>query len=185
MPINKSEVSKIVDLDLPARLPENIKNEIKREVGDFIVTSILSDVGDGVSPVDGSSFPVLSKEYADAQKGGRTLPNLDLNGDMLDSLTFETHSSGVKVGIFNDEQAIKAFNHNTGDTVPKRQFIPSPSESFRPNILNGVREIVEERLTEFEEGSFEPRTRARTRPTEEAPVVTTRSAIDDILEDLF
>lgn len=185
MAITLSEVSKSIDLDLPANLPADVKNDIKDEVGSFLVDSILDYVGEGRSPVTGRGFKQLDKEYADREKGGRTLANLDLEGDMLNSLIYRKTGDGVDVGIFDDSQTPKAFNHNTGDTLPKRQFIPDESENFVGDIKKGVEKIVKDRVSEFREDTFEPRVAAETRPTRSAPVVTTQSAVDDILDEIF
>ena len=121
MPITLDQVTKEIDLKLPDSLPDAIKSDIKAEVGDFVLVSILDYVGDGKSPVSGRAFKALDKEYAEREKGGRTLPNLELEGDMLRSLEFKPTDKGIEIGIFDSSQTPKAFNHNTGDTLPKRQ----------------------------------------------------------------
>ena len=72
--------------------------------------------------------------------------NMELTGDMLDALVAVDHSRGIEVGFFDSDQAIKAFNHNTGDTVPTRKSIPSPKENFRPAIRDEIREIISEHI---------------------------------------
>ena len=39
---------------------------------------------------------------------------------------------------------LKSFNHNTGDTVPQRQFIPKPKEDFKQSIQKKVNEAIKE-----------------------------------------
>ncbi len=68
---------------------------------------------------------------------------------MLDALESRNTSSGIEIGIFDSGEAIKAFNHNTGDTLPARPFIPSESEGFKQTISSGVKGIVRS----FEEGT--------------------------------
>lgn len=145
-------MSKAIKVNLRG-IPESDHDEVLREIGDFVVDSILDRVGDGKSPVEGEKFKKLSKAYADAEKAGDRTPNLDLNGDMLDSLTFEiTGENEVTVGIFDEEQAQKAFGHNTGfqghsklrSKDNKRRFIPRKSQNFNSNIRSGIKEILEE-----------------------------------------
>lgn len=155
-------------------------NDIKDEVGDFVTTSILDYVGEGKSPVTGRSFPKLSKAYANEEKGGRTLPNLDLNGDMLNALTFKKTDSGVEVGIFDSEQAPKAYNHNVGDTLPQRQFIADPKQNFVGDIQKGINDIVNKRIVEAANDESTDRQDARTTPsdfgdTEDVQDVTVQS----------
>jgi hypothetical protein len=114
---------------------------------------MLDYIAEGASPVKGvKSFKKLSKKYADLEKMGDRLPNLDLEGDMLQSLTFKIVRGGLEVGIFDKEEAIKSFGHNTGfeghpylDGVgPKRQFIPDEDQSLKSDIEKGVLEIIDE-----------------------------------------
>ena len=111
-----------------------------------MVNSILDYVGEAKSPVSGGKYKAkLSPEYA--KEKGTTLANLDLNGDMLSSLEFVPLSLTkdkivLEVGIFDEDQAIKSYNHNKGDTLPQRQFIPDKGEKFKKDILNGLEDIL-------------------------------------------
>lgn len=146
--ISKEEVS--FTFDIAAYLddvPEADIAEVVDEVGAYLVESILDYVGEAKSPVAGGEYESkLSTDYADREKGGDTLANLDLNGDMLNALTFEPdyENGTVKVGIFDETQAIKAYNHNVGDTLPQRQFIPTEDELLKAEILRGVKRIIDE-----------------------------------------
>ena len=156
----------MINLDLPETLPKSDRDEIKREVGEYVKTAILDYVGDGKSPVSGRAFKKLSGEYAEREKGGRTLPNLELEGDMLNSLDFRVVEKGVEVGIFDSSQAPKAYNHNVGDTLPKRQFIPAARQSFVGEIEAGIKEIVNEKLREAVASRLEPAERPRQTPSD-------------------
>jgi len=155
MPLEIDKTTKLVDLDLPSDIPQDLADDIKADVGQYLVDAILDNVGSGKSPVAGyGAFAQLSKEYAESEKGGRRIPNLDLNGDMLNSLTYEVTPSGVEVGIFNREQAAKSYGHNTGfeghpfldGVAPERRFIPDDSENFKREIQSGINRIIEDRL---------------------------------------
>lgn len=190
MPITQDEVSKEIKLNIPDDVPEKLAEDIKKEVGDFIIESILSSVADSVSPVDGGKFEKkLSKAYA--EETGKTFANLDLNGDMLNSLVSRVTDKGVEVGIFDSSQTPKAFNHNTGDTLPQRQFIPSARQKFDADIMAGVNEIVQSRVSDFKDNQNETvRTEARTTPVNEdetvaSRVTASRSALDTLLGSLF
>lgn len=109
----------------------------------------------GKSPVMGQSFAKLDPDYADKYKGGNRTPNLELEGDMLDSLTFEVRGDEVEVGIFSDKEAPKADGHNnfSGESkLPTRRFIPDSSEEFIPKISSGVEQI----LNRYKEEPTEP-----------------------------
>ncbi len=165
-----------MSLDL-SRVPANQRTSVKNEVGEFIVDQILSSVSNAKSPVEGKGlFKSLSKQYADNQKGGNRKANLELEGDMLDSLEFKTTTAGVDIGIFEKDEAIKAFNHNTGDTLPQRQFIPDTTESFSKGIQAGVNSIIKDSEVERETA-----TPTRGVSTE----VTIDSLFGDVFSDLF
>lgn len=149
---NVTEVSKLIALDLSG-VPDNKIAEVKKEVGDFLIESILRDVGDGKSPVQGERFKRLSKDYADEFKGGNTTPTMQLFGDLLDSLRAEdAGGSFIKIGHFG-EQAPKADGHNqlsleakiwaAGRDFPKRRYIPAEGQSFKRSIERGIEEIIE------------------------------------------
>lgn len=144
------KVSKIINLNDFGF--DKIKNsadrtEAKKEIGDLIVNEILRYVQDGSSPVSGyRQFKKLNKEYAKEEKGGNTTPNMELNGDMLDSLKFESRrGSDIEVGIFKSSQVGKADGHNnfSGDSkLPLRRFIPDENESFKREIESKIKTII-------------------------------------------
>lgn len=147
-----SEISKEIKLDIGG-LPSNLKQAIKTEVGEFVTDEILRSVSKGTSPVAGRGrFKILNNEYAKDEKGGNRSPNLELDGDMLDALTFKntsSNSNSIKVGIFSGKQVPKADGHNdfSGDSkLPTRRFIPNDKdrEIFDKRIEDGIDRIVEE-----------------------------------------
>jgi hypothetical protein len=51
------------------------------------------------------------------------------------------------VGVFDSDEAPKAYNHNVGDTLPQRQFIPMEDQNFKSEIMAGIDEVIEEILS--------------------------------------
>jgi len=144
--ISKEETSFIFEIPNIDQVPSNLRSDLVNEVGDYLVQSILDYVGEAKSPVAGGKYKAtLNEDYANSMKNGDRLANLDLNGDMLNALTFKTNAATgkVTVGIFDDEQAIKSYNHNKGDTLPKRQFIPDEDQLLQAEIIRGVKRILE------------------------------------------
>ncbi len=131
-------------------MPEQERNRVKKEVGDFLVNEILLHVGGGESPVRGEgAFKTLDGDYAKAEKGGNTTPNLDLEGDMLDALGYKVTGEGLEIGILDENQWGKADGHNkfgrkNNNKIPKRRFIPTKSGNFTKEIMSGVRQIIKE-----------------------------------------
>lgn len=149
----KKELWKEIRPSLPAWLNEDEREELNSEIGDYIVTTMLDKLGDGVSPVEGGGvFRELSENYANDEKGGNRTANLSLEGDLWSALTFEADAYGVKVGFWEETEAAKAFGHTTGfeghptleGKAPKRKIIPSAKESFISDIQEGIDQIIEE-----------------------------------------
>ena len=71
--------------------------------------------------IHGGKFKKYSEEYANAKGVSRDSVDLFLEGDMLDSV--DANVSGADVQITLDpEEAPKGYNHQVGDTLPKRQW---------------------------------------------------------------
>lgn len=145
MPIEKSEVTKVLELDM-AGIPDEDQADALQDVADYVKEQVLADLGRAKSPVTGDAFTPLSEKYKAYKKqfSNQLIPNMELHGDLLDALTSEpTDSDQVKVGWLDPDQAIKAFAHTTGDGVPKRPLIPGEKEDFRGDIMEGIAAILD------------------------------------------
>ena len=130
-------------------LDSRLVNEALSDIQDFVLESVLSDTAAQRSAVTGRPFAKLSPDYAKVKKGkgGKPVPNLELDGDLLSSLKVVKKSKGRLVLTVDDDQGDKADGHNnhSGDSpLPERKFIPSDDngESFRPAIRNGIKDLV-------------------------------------------
>jgi hypothetical protein len=144
--------TKEMTLDL-SQIPDNRQDQAKQDVGEFIRDEIFRFVSSGRSPVAGRTFDKLDPKYADKYKGGNRTPNLELEGDMLDSLEFELTSRGIEIGIFDSDEQGKADGHNnfSGDSkLPTRRFIPDENEDFNGRIMTGVRQILNQYREDFD-----------------------------------
>jgi hypothetical protein len=144
----KNDQGKVIKKDTRAERLEALD-----EIGEFLVDEILSNAGEGKTSVKNGKWKKgLSKDYAakKSQVSGETIANMELTGDMLDSLTYRVNKSKMEleVGFFEDEQAKKADNHNKFSAkskktkVPARQSIPRKKEKFRKSIETGVGKII-------------------------------------------
>lgn len=143
--VTDSEISSTLEIDAPA--------DVKEEIGEYLVEQILASTAESKSPIAGyGKFPALSKQYKEEkEESGRAgVPNLDFDGDMLSSLTYEVTEEGIKIGIFGD-QAPKADGHNnfSGESsLPLRRFLPDAGESFRKEIDAEVEAILADKAVE-------------------------------------
>lgn len=63
-----------------------------------------------------------SLPYRAASKTG--LVNMKLSGGMLENLQpIDTDAKKITIGFTDSNENAKAYNHNTGDTTPKREFL--------------------------------------------------------------
>jgi hypothetical protein len=149
MAISQSEVSFNFEIPNFDEVPTSVRDQLVDEIGEFLLDSILDYVGESKSPVAGGRF---KRELSDAYKkiAGKDNANLDLTGSMLDSMQIiPNYEDGVvTIGIFDEDEAPKAYNHQVGDTLPVRQMIPNDGELLKAEILRGVGRIIEEYLSE-------------------------------------
>lgn len=146
MPVSKSKVTKVTRLNLTG-IPLAERADAKQEVLDFLVEQSLSDFSKGKSPVNGRKWKGLSKEYLAGTKSEFTSSrkaNMELRGDMLDAFEGKIRAGNeIEVGFFESGEAIKAFNHNRGDTLPKRQLVPEAKQKYRKGIQSEIEDILE------------------------------------------
>ncbi len=150
MPVNKNQSTKIVKLDLSdLNLAERII--AKQEAGEIIVEEIQRHLDQSKSPVKNGKFKLRK---ADGQRS-----ELFEFGDMRAQITFEElEGDEIEVGIFDtapEVERLKSFNHNVGDTVPQRRFVPSPNQVFKASIMKRVNDNTESIREESQEQEVE------------------------------
>lgn len=143
--ISKSKVTVFVGLDKYKyfdELPRDVKQQVKFEVGEAIVNGIQDYLGSASTPVSGGDYePQLSEEYK-KKKRGAPIANLLEDGDLWDAMSYDAVAGGVEVGIWDSDQAPKAYNHQVGDTLPRRQYLPDENQSFKKPIEDKIKRII-------------------------------------------
>jgi len=139
-----------------AAVPSERKGEAKREVADFLQNEILRFLDRGTSPVKGEGrFKRLSDKYSKKEKGGIRTSNLELEGDLKDSLQVQPGAgSFLRIG-HTGSQVEKADGHNQisdraqrwarafGDEpFPRRRYIPDTGQEFVEGITSELRKII-------------------------------------------
>lgn len=101
----------------------------------------------------GESWPQLSKDYKERklEEGGSGKPDMELDGDMLDSLTYRVTKDGIELGFF-DSEAWKADGHlkfsGLENNTPQRRFLPGEGQEFRSEIQGEIDRIIADNLAE-------------------------------------
>jgi hypothetical protein len=143
------KVTKVINLDLSG-IPRSNRKKVKNKIGKYLLNEILLSVGDEKSPVENGKYKKgLSAEYA--KEKGSNKADLDLEGDLLNSLKFKSKGDKIEVGIFNKKQTGKADGHNQihakHKTLPERRFIPDEKQKFKKYIMNGIDSILDDAKT--------------------------------------
>lgn len=147
MPISLDEIK--FDLDLTKQLekvPRERRSEAKQAAAIELRNAIEGFLASARSPVKKGQYKsTLSKDYKalKKKKGKSTVADLDLQGDMLNSMIVRPSARGVTTEIRQSLQKKKAFNHNVGDTLPQRQFIPTDDSNWKQPILKRINEVIE------------------------------------------
>ena len=140
------KVTKKLDLNL-SDVPSGKRKQFKDEVGKYVVNQIKEFTSEGKSPVSGErSFKSLNKKYASEMKGGNTLANLRLDGDLMRALEYKRTKDGIEIGVFKASETGKADGHNrhhkVNPVLPKRRYIPAEDQKFKANINKGIKDIA-------------------------------------------
>lgn len=144
-----SKTASTIDLsdDLEG-LSRSQKRELMDQIGELLVEQVLSYVADVSTPVSGAAYKkTLSKEYKKfkLEEVGSDQPNLDLTGEMLNSLEYKVQGEKLELGIFG-EDAPKADGHNNfsgKSKLPQRRFLPGEGQEFKSDIKRLVKETIE------------------------------------------
>lgn len=143
--------------ELDVEIPRNARREAREAVASFLQEELLSYIGEGRSPVSGGAWrkkltPGYLKEKE--KESGVDFANLELSGDLLDSLSVEVRGTEVVLDVGKDQYG-KAEGHITGQYGDgkmkadyRRQFLPQGNEEFKREIQNNIKRI----LREFEDG---------------------------------
>lgn len=153
MSVKKYKFNPIAEFGLD--IPQRNKKAAMEAAAEYIKEAMLDYIGDGKTPVaNGKWTRSLTKAYL-ARKGEESsvdFANLELSGDLLDSLMIEADGNQIIIDVPEEEKG-KAEGHLTGlygENAKKprpRQFMPQPGEKFRKEILSNLKKL----LSDFEE----------------------------------
>lgn len=144
-----SEVYQNIDLD---EFGLNIKSKDDKEhLAELVIKKIQDRTATGKS-FYGREFKPYSPQYVNslefkAYGKSKGKINMRLSGDMLELIdVLNVKGNTIKIGYDDDLQIKKAFNHNTGDTLPKRPFFGVTKKEMQEIINQFKKEIGEDDL---------------------------------------
>ncbi len=154
--ITKKAIEQIIDLSEFAKgVDFSDSKSLKLAIGEALAERIRERAGDGQGlefSSDGSAKTVklkspYSKMYAEsldflAAGKSKNKVNMSLTGDMLASIQVEDLGDNkISVYIDGETEVLKAYNHLTGDTVPKRPFFGVSQKDVKDVIMDFQSEI--------------------------------------------
>ena len=123
----KNQVTQTINLEELLGVSLSGETALRRRVAQRVIDLMVERTQDNKDNT-GKRFPSYSKEYVESEEfilSGKSKNdiNLTLTGAMLGSVDLVAETANtITVGVAGLE-APKAFNHQVGDTVPKRSFI--------------------------------------------------------------
>lgn len=129
---------------------------LREAIGQAIIDKIIERTKSGVD-INGKLFKGYSKVYVKSDEfkafgKSKDEVNLTLSGAMLDTMDIISQDGNkITIGWDDDEEIAKAYNHNVGDTVSKRQFFglkPKDVKQIKSMFYEDVRAALELKKTE-------------------------------------
>jgi len=142
------KVSQTIDLNEIVGSDISKDEKLVTKIGQSIIDYIGQRVEDGLGYGRKKLKSPYSKAYAsslDFTAAGKSKNhvNMRLSGDMLAAIDI-TETNGAKVTIaIEGDQAPKAFNHQTGDTLPKREFFGVTKDEVKKYILEEFKDEIQ------------------------------------------
>lgn len=156
--LSEEEVSQTIDLKKITGVDISNDEKLVLKIGQKIIDYMEERVADGMGFNRSKLKSPYSSSYADslvfkAAGKSKNQVNMRLSGDMMASIDIlETDGAKIKIGIDDDSQAPKAYNHQTGDTLPKREFFGVSNSELKNYIINEFKdEIKAKKVTSAEE----------------------------------
>lgn len=169
--------------DLISDLSKSDREDAKEFIAEELIDLIKDRTSKGKSPINDNRFPVLSKEYANAMKGGDRKPDLRLFGELMESLDYKIKGNVIELGVFDKSQKGKADGHNNLSglsPLPERRFIPGEDETFSSYITKEIKKEVVKEFGQASKNKFERE--ARTKATIK---VDSKKVEDIVLKRIF
>lgn len=145
---SSKELSSTIDFsDELKGLSRSDRSAAIAEIGEFLVEQTLVNAAEGASIVKGESIPALtSKPYKLKKRDevGNAKANLELSGEMLDSVDFRSSGTSITIGVYG-EAALRADGHNNfsgKSSLPKRRIFPDEGQQYKSGVLKEISRIV-------------------------------------------
>lgn len=151
---SSKELSTTIDLSNElAGLSKSDRSRAIEEIGEFLVEQTLVNAQESESLVKGEKIPALtSKQYKLKKRAevGNAKANMELTGEMLDSVDFKASGSTITIGVYGDA-ALRADGHNNfsgKSSLPKRRIFPDEGQEYKSVIQKEIVRIASDYKSE-------------------------------------
>jgi len=145
--LTQGEISQTIDLsDYIGDLADD--PSIREAIAQDIIDHIVDRAKNGKS-INNQNLKKYDKDYVSSTtfKAYDKSPgeiNMTLTGQMLDSVgVIESFGPMIKIGIDDPDQAPKAYNHQVGDTLPKREWFGVRDKEIEEIVASYIEEYGE------------------------------------------
>lgn len=141
------KVSQTINLNEVVGSDISSDEKLVSKIGQAIIDYMDQRVEDGLGYGRKKLKSPYSKSYASslnftAAGKSKNHVNMRLSGDMMSSIDLlDTSGAEITLGIEGSE-APKAFNHQTGDTVPKREFFGVTKDEIKKYVLDQFKDDI-------------------------------------------
>lgn len=114
----------------------------------LVLESVLTDMGQGRSSVDGQRWKKLDRKYASKKRaeGGTGSANLEMSGSLKESIRVKKSGDELVLTTTASKQAVADGHNNfSGESnLPERKFIPNEDngETLRSGIRADLKAII-------------------------------------------
>ncbi len=141
--LTKSDVSQTINLEDVLGVSFVGEKALRLSIAQAVIDYIVERTQDGKA-LNGGSFKPYSKDYKESTAFNllkdSSEVNMTLTGSMLGSIdVLSDGPNTIRIGFRDTKEKLKAFNHNTGDTLPKRPFFGVTQKE--------VKELIEDQFS--------------------------------------
>lgn len=186
--LSQQEVSQTINLQEEFGVDLSTNQGIKLQIGQAIIDRILERT-ESNKGVHGKN---LKRPYSKSYRNSREFElygkspndvNMKLKGDMLNSLDVEDRGNNLTIKV-SEGEAPKAYNHNVGDTLPKRPWFginKKELNEIKREFKNEIQRLKEEGQEETQEQERLDLATLRALAQERQ----SQSALDELIGGLF
>lgn len=144
--LSKSDVSQTINLEELLGVSFRGKKDLRLAIAQAVIDAIVERTEKG-KDISGNEFAKYSKDYKASTTfkllKDSTKPNMTLTGAMLASIdVLGDGPNTIRIGYRDNEETLKAFNHNTGDTVPARKFFGMTQKQVKELISSEFKDEI-------------------------------------------